>query len=82
MTEKENQLVGKQEMMKAKLRMFGESRRTLEERVAKFNETIRSTIVEAHKLGITQAEISNAIGVTKQWIWQVVHDYRKNGGAK
>jgi plasmid maintenance system antidote protein VapI len=74
MIEQKNQL--------AKLALFHSSRTTLEQRIVRFNEIVRQEVLYAHTMGISQTDIANALGVSKQRIWQIVQEHKKKIGEE
>jgi len=70
-----------QDKQLAKLALFQTSRAKLEQRITRFNEIVRQEVIYAYKLGISQTDIANHLGVSKQRIGQITEEYRKNGGA-
>lgn len=63
----------------AKLSMFGSSRLIYEERIVRFNELVRREVMYAHAMGIPQTDIATALGVSKQRVWQITQEHKKNG---
>lgn len=63
-----------------KLAIFAQSRIAMEERIVRFNEMVRQEVITAHSMGLSQADIARALGVSKQRVWQITQEHKKKAG--